>query len=58
MSDDFDRFRSMVERHLRRMPGSGSALAVIEDWGKEFVEYFVSICLRSLLGYDTDTSAT
>ena len=46
LSDDFERFRSMVERQLRRRPGSGASLEVIEDWGKEFVEYFVSICLR------------
>src|SRR5882757_6400187 len=46
LSDDFERFRSMVERQLRHMPGPGASLEVIEDWGKEFIEYFVSICLR------------
>src|SRR6267154_634122 len=43
--DDFERFRKMVEHHLRRRPGPGVVINVIEEWGREFVEYFVSICL-------------
>jgi len=58
---DVGRLRS-VSQHgrtpLERNARLWISFAVIEDWGKEFVEYFVSICLRSLLRYDTDTSVT
>jgi hypothetical protein len=45
LSDKFKQFHNMVKHQLRCMPGPGAALEVIEEWGKEFVEYFVSICL-------------
>jgi len=45
LSDNFEHFRNMVQRQLRRMPGPGVSLEVIKDW-EGVREYFVSICLR------------
>jgi hypothetical protein len=48
LSDEFEQYHRMVDRQARHPPLPGTPLERIEDWGKEFVDNFVSIWLRFL----------
>jgi hypothetical protein len=46
--DEFKRYWRIVSRQLGCISGSGASLEAIMEWGKEFVEYFISIRLHFL----------
>jgi hypothetical protein len=45
LSNKFEQYHGMVDRQVRRPPVPGMPLEHIEEWGREFVDNFVSICL-------------
>jgi hypothetical protein len=42
LSDEFARYQRMVDRRARNPPLPGTSIEGIEEWGREFVDNFVS----------------
>src|SRR5882762_847578 len=58
LSDEFARYQRMVDRRVRNLPPPGSSLERIEEWGREFVDSFVSILVSLLVRCRVDAVAT
>jgi hypothetical protein len=42
LSDKFARYQRMVDHRARNLPPPGTSIERIEEWGREFVDNFVS----------------